>query len=115
MQVIENKGYSADYLNPEKRSIANDVQIFFNDATSTENIAVKYPLGHRRRREEGIPLLVEKFKNNMSSRFSEERLATILEIFSDPQKLEQMPVHEFMNLWTTESNDGSRWTPSKYI
>jgi 2-methylcitrate dehydratase len=115
MQVIENKGYSADYLNPEKRSIANDVQIFFNDATSTENIAVEYPLGHRRRREEGIPLLVEKFKNNMSSRFSEERLATILEIFSDPQKLEQMPVHEFMNLWTTESNDGSRWTPSKYI
>ena len=93
-----------DYLDPKKRSIANSVQVFFADGTSTENIIVEYPLGHRRRRIEGIPLLVEKFKNNMSTRFSEKRITTILEIFSDPQKLEQMPVHEFMNLFVVNSH-----------
>lgn len=103
MQVIENKGYSADYLDPEKRSIANTVQIFFKDGSSTENIIVEYPLGHRRRRDEGIPLLIEKFKHNMSTRFSEERITAILALFSDPQKLDQMPVHEFINLWIADS------------
>ena len=99
IEIIENKQYSADYLDPEKRSIANAVQVFFADGTSTENVIVEYPIGHRRRRSEGIPLLVEKFKNNMSTRFSEERITTILEIFADPQKLEKMPVHEFMSLF----------------
>ena len=104
MQVIENKKYSADYLDPEKRSIANAVQIFFKDGTFTENIAVEYPLGHRRRRDEGIPLLVEKFKNNMLTRFSGEHTAAILEIFSNSQKFEQMPVHEFMGLFVVNSH-----------
>ena len=104
MQIVENKQYSADYLDPEKRSIANAVQVFFTDGASTENIAVEYPLGHRRRREEGIPLLIEKFKNNMSTRFSEERITAILEIFAAPHKLEQMPVHEFMSLFVKDSH-----------
>jgi len=103
MQVIENKKYSADYLDPEKRSIANAVQIFFKDGTSAENLAVEYPLGHRRRRKEGIPLLIEKFKNNMSARFSEERISSILELFSKPQKLDEIPAHEFMNLFVVHS------------
>lgn len=98
MQVIENKQYSADYLDPEKRSIANAVQIFFNDGTSTENIAVEYPIGHRRRRAEGIPLLIEKFKNNLTTRFPTKKVDAILTLFSDPQKLDNIPVHEFMNL-----------------
>ncbi|MBI3165256.1 MAG: bifunctional 2-methylcitrate dehydratase/aconitate hydratase, partial [Chloroflexi bacterium] len=104
MQVVEKKQYSVDYLDPEKRSIANAVQVFFKDGTSTDNVVVEYPLGHRRRREEGIPLLIEKFKNNMSTRFSEERIASILEIFSDLQKIEQMPVHEFMSLFVVNSH-----------
>lgn len=99
MQIVENKQYSVDYLDPEKRSIANAVQVFFKDGTSTENVVVEYPIGHRRRRAEGIPLLVEKFKNNLATRFSEERIAAILELFSDSQKLGETPVHEFMNLW----------------
>jgi 2-methylcitrate dehydratase len=104
MQVVENKGYSADYLDPEKRSIANAVQVFFKDGTSTENIVVEYPVGHRRRRAEGIPLLVEKFKANLATRFSEDRIAAIMDVFSDSQKLDDMPVHEFINLWMIDSN-----------
>jgi 2-methylcitrate dehydratase len=104
MEIVENKQYSADYLDPEKRSIANAVQVFFEDGTSTENVVVEYPLGHRRRRKEGIPRLIEKFKNNLAARFSEKRIAAILELFAKPQKLEQMPVHEFINFFVAEQN-----------
>ena len=102
MQVVENKQYSVDYLDPEKRSIANAVQIFFKDGTSTENVVVEYPIGHRRRRQEGIPLLVEKFMNNLRTRFSEERVTKILTAMSDQKKLEDMSVHEFMDLFVPE-------------
>ncbi|MBI2759630.1 MAG: bifunctional 2-methylcitrate dehydratase/aconitate hydratase [Chloroflexi bacterium] len=102
MQVVENKQYSVDYLDPEKRSIANAVQIFFNDGASTENIAIEYPLGHRRRRAEGIPLLIEKFKINLATRLPEDRIATILNLFSNPQKLADTPAHEFMNLFVVQ-------------
>ena len=102
MQVVENKQYSTDYLNPEKRSITNAVQIFFNDGASTEDIAIEYPLGHRRRRAEGIPLLVEKFKNNLATRLPKNRIAAILNLFSNPQKLEDTPAHEFMNLFVVK-------------
>jgi 2-methylcitrate dehydratase len=104
MEIIENKQYSADYLDPEKRSIANAVQVFFGDGTSTENIVVEYPLGHRRRRAEGLPLLVEKFRNNLATRFSEKQVTSILQLFSNPQQLEQMPVHEFINFLVGEQN-----------
>jgi 2-methylcitrate dehydratase len=104
MEIVENKQYSADYLDPQKRSIANAVQVFFRDGTSTQNIVVEYPLGHRRRRTEGLPLLIEKFRNNLATRFSEEQVASILESFSNPQQLEQMPVHEFINLFVGEQN-----------
>jgi 2-methylcitrate dehydratase len=102
IQVIENKKHSADYLDPEKRSIANAVQIFFKDGTFTENVVVEYPLGHRRRRAEGIPLLIEKFKANLATRFPEDRIAAILNLFSNPQKLEDTPAHEFMNLFVVK-------------
>jgi len=104
MEVVENKQYSIDYHDPEKRSIANAVQVFFKDGTFTENIVVEYPIGHRRRRETGIPLLIEKFKHNLAARFSEEHIATLVELFSDQQKFDQMPVHEFINLFVREQN-----------
>jgi 2-methylcitrate dehydratase len=103
MEVVENKQYSLDYLDPEKRSIPNAVQVFFKDGTSTENIVVEYPIGHRRRRAEGIPLLIEKFRNNLTTRFSAKRVDTILEHCSDGQRLEDLPVHEFMNLFISEA------------
>jgi len=104
MEIVENKQYSADYLDPEKRSIANAVQVFFADGTFTDNIEVEYPAGHRRRRSEGYPLLVGKFRRNLARRFPEERIKTILDVFSDREKLEQMPVHEFVSLFVVNSD-----------
>jgi 2-methylcitrate dehydratase len=104
MQTVENKQYSMDYLDPEKRSIANAVQVFFKDGTCTENIIVEYPIGHRRRRNEGLPLLVEKFMKNLATQFSEERVTKILAAVSDQKKLEAMPVHEFVNLFVKGKN-----------
>lgn len=99
MVVQENRDYSLDYLDPQKRSIANAVQVFFKDGSSSENIVVEYPLGHRRRRTEGIPLLLEKFKRHLNHRFSTVQSERIVELCLDPQRLSQTPVHEFVDLW----------------
>jgi 2-methylcitrate dehydratase len=98
MEVVEEKRYSVDYLDPGKRSIANAVQVFFKDGSCTEKVVVEYPLGHRRRRSEGIPLLIRKFRENMLSRFPARRAESIFEVLSDRQKLECMTVHEFMEM-----------------
>jgi 2-methylcitrate dehydratase len=99
MVCVEDAAYSQDYLDPEKRSIANAVQVFFQDGTITPNIAVEYPIGHRRRRTEAIPLLVEKFRENLSSRFSEKQQDLIIELFQQPERLAQTTVHELVNLF----------------
>ena len=98
MQVEEDPGYSRDYLDAEKRSIANAVQVFFKDGSSTERLAVEYPIGHRRRREEGIPLLIAKFENNLASRFPAAQAKRILNLCLDAQALSATPVNEFMEL-----------------
>jgi 2-methylcitrate dehydratase len=74
------------------------VQVFFQDGTSTEEVSMEYPIGHRRRREEGIPLLVEKFRNAVSNHFSEAQAERIHELFNDPHRLEQMPANELVDL-----------------
>lgn len=102
MQVQEDKQFSKDYLDAEKRSIANSLQVFFNDGSHTDKVIVEYPVGHKRRREEGIPLLIQKFENNLSKTFSQEKIRELKELFLNQQKLEQMPVHEFMELWITK-------------
>jgi len=99
MEVKENKQYSIDYLDAEKRSISNSVQIFFKDGSSTENIVVEYPIGHRRRREVGIPVLEEKFKRNLTLKISGDNYEKIIAVCSDQKELESMPVNEFMDLW----------------
>jgi 2-methylcitrate dehydratase len=99
MQVVEDKRYSTDYLDPEKRSIANSVQVIFHDGTATERIEVEYPIGHQRRRAEGFPLLVEKFQHNLATRFPAEKVAEILDVFSDQKTLESMLVDKFMDQW----------------
>lgn len=101
MVVQENTSFSADYMDPEKRAIGNAVQVFFADGTSTERVAVEYPVGHRRRREEGIPLLVAKFERNLATRFTPSRAAAIQAVFEDAARLDSMPVHEFVDLWVT--------------
>jgi 2-methylcitrate dehydratase len=97
MIVVEDPRYSAEYLDPEKRSIANAVQVFFADGSCTEKLAIDYPLGHRRRRDVGIPLLQSKFRNSLASRFSPQQRAVILNLFSNPTHLDALPVNEFMD------------------
>ena len=98
IHVMEDKGYSHDYHDPDKRSIANAVQVFFTDGSSTDKVEVEYPIGHRRRRDEGIPLLKEKFKNNLLTRFSSSRAEEIDELCNRQEPLEAMPVSSFMGL-----------------
>ncbi|WP_226646298.1 bifunctional 2-methylcitrate dehydratase/aconitate hydratase [Microbulbifer variabilis] len=94
--VVEDGCYSKDYLDPDKRSIANGVQVFFKGGKATENVVVEYPLGHRRRRKEGIPLLLDKFRSNLASRFPSGQTENILALFADQHQLQAMPVHLFM-------------------
>ena len=99
MEVSENKAYSKDYMDPEKRSIGNAVQVFFKDGSKTEKVAVEYPIGHRRRRKEGIPVLVDKFERAIATRFAPRQAEAIEEALGVQETLEAMPVHEFMDLW----------------
>jgi 2-methylcitrate dehydratase len=99
MTTTENKNYSKDYLDPEKRSIANAIQIYFKDGSSTEKIEVEYPVGHRRRRKEGIPLLEAKFKTNLARCFKEQQQRKILDVCLDQDHLEKMAVNQFMDLF----------------
>jgi 2-methylcitrate dehydratase len=99
MVVSEDAGFSRDYLDPEKRSIGNAIQIEFNDGTKTEEVVVEYPVGHRRRRAEGVPLLLEKFSQNLLTRFPRSKADRLFKLCQDQKQLEQMPVHEFMAEW----------------
>jgi 2-methylcitrate dehydratase PrpD len=99
MIVRENAQFSADYLDPEKRAIGNSIQIFFADGSSTERAVVEYPIGHRRRRAEGIPKLLEKFSSNLATQFDPEQCAEIESACRDAARLEAMPVNEFTDLW----------------
>ena len=96
--MTEEPRYSKEYLDPSKRSISNAVQIFFKDGTSTEKVEVEYPIGHRRRRKEGIPELVKKLETNLKTRYPDAKCAEIMASFSDPAKFENMPVDEWMKL-----------------
>ena len=98
MECVEEPAFTADYHDPEKRSIANALRVELNDGTVLEE-AVEYPIGHRRRREEGLPLLVEKFKINLRRRYGEERQWQILEASLDGERLESMPVNEYVDLY----------------
>ena len=101
--VAECPRYSRDYLDPEKRSIANAVQVFFADGGATEKVEIEYPLGHRRRREESIPALRAKFDGAAAGVFSEARREQIAEAFADSERLQRMPFGEFSNLFAAES------------
>ena len=97
MVVREDESFSRDYLKPEKRSIANAVQVFFRDGTRTEKILVEYPLGHRRRRAEGVPLLIQKAKDAFAAHFGSARAAQLVGMFSDRATLAQLRVDDFMD------------------
>ena len=97
MVCVESKAYSRDYHDPKKRSIANQLQVTFKDGTKSRKVPVEYPIGHRRRRAEGIPLLDAKFRANLARRFPVKQRDAILALCRDAGRLEATPVHEFVD------------------
>jgi 2-methylcitrate dehydratase len=95
---VEDPGYTADYHNPEKRSIANAITVEFKDGTTFDEVAVEYPIGHARRRTEGIPLLIEKYKTNLARIYDTDKQKKIIDVCLDYNKLSATPVNEFMDL-----------------
>ena len=99
MVLKEDKRYSKDYLADDKRSIANALQVFFKDGSQTVKVEVEYPVGHRNRRHEGIPLLERKFLNSLEITYSKEHVDRIYSLCLDKEKIEQIPVNEFMDMF----------------
>ncbi len=99
MVVKENPVFTDEYYDLEKRAIGNSIQVFFKDGTSTKKVEVSYPIGHRDRRDEGIPVLKQKFKNSMVGVFDNEQIVAILDVFSDADKMDDMRVCDFMDLF----------------
>ncbi len=102
MVVVENKSYTEDYLDPSKRSIANAVQVHFTDGTVTENVEREYPLGHRFRRDEAIPKIIEKYAANLATHYTEKQRKKIEEVSYDYNKLAKMNVNEFVELFIAQ-------------
>lgn len=94
----EDPQFTRDYHDPDKRSIANGLSVTLNDGTTLDEVLVEYPIGHKRRRDEGMPLLVEKFRTNLARRFAARAQTRILDVALDRQRLETMPVHQFVDL-----------------
>jgi 2-methylcitrate dehydratase len=99
MVCVEDKGFTRDYHDPDKRSIANALRVEFRDGKSLGEFVCEYPIGHKRRRREGMPVLVEKFRRNLARRFPAKQRQAILELCQDAARLERTPVNEFVDLF----------------
>ncbi len=95
---VENPQFTRDYHDPAKRSIANALTVEFNDGKKLKEIEVEYPIGHQRRRKEGMPVLMAKFKTNLARVFAEKQRAAIWDLCTDSKKLDAMPVNEFVDM-----------------
>jgi 2-methylcitrate dehydratase len=102
MIILEDARYSEDYLDPDKRSIANALQVFFKDGSATEKVAIEYPIGHRRRRGEAIPLLIKKFEANMNSRLAAPWSKKIVDLCLDLPALQATPVDQFTDMFAVQ-------------
>ncbi|OOG63390.1 2-methylcitrate dehydratase [Rhodanobacter sp. B04] len=100
MTVVENPQFTRDYFDPGKRYIGNSVQVYFKDGTSTQKISIDYPLGHRKRRAEGIPVLLKKFEAAMQDHLPAHKVKAIVAATQDPSRLDAMPVQQFLALFT---------------
>lgn len=96
---VEDPQFTKDYHDPDKRSIANALTVEFNDGKKLKEVVCEYPIGHKRRRKEGIPLLEAKFRVNLARRFPAKQQQAILEVSLDQKRLEAMPVHEYVDLY----------------
>ena len=98
--VSENPQFTRDYYDPEKRYIGNSVQVFFKDGSHTQKVSIDYPIGHRKRRGEGIPVLLKKFEAAMRGQLPSHRVKAILNTTADPVKLDAMPIQQFLGFFT---------------
>ena len=105
MVVKENESFTTDYYDLEKRAIGNSIQVFFSDGTSTDRVEVQYPIGHRNRRDEGIPVLEEKFKNSLTDVFEPDQCDSILKVFGNNDSLDAMSASDFMAAFIKERAD----------
>ena len=99
MTCIEDPEFTRAYHDQEKRAIANGLTVEFEDGSRLDEVVIEYPIGHRLRREEGLPFLEEKFRANIARRFSQKRQQTIIALCLDQQKLVSSPVNEFVDLF----------------
>jgi 2-methylcitrate dehydratase len=97
MEVRENERFTVDYFDPEKRGIGNAIQVYYKDGSSSERIEVSYPIGHRRRREEGIPVLIRKFQSAISDHYPADQSAQIEQSCAEQKPLESMAVSDFVS------------------
>jgi 2-methylcitrate dehydratase len=103
MQVKENPAFTQDYYAPDKRYIGNAVQVFFKDGTASARVAVDFPIGHRKRRAEGMPVLVKKFESSVAAHFPAKQTEAIKALFANQQSLAAMPVSELVAKLVTAS------------
>src|SRR5258706_6593736 len=99
ISCVEDKRFTRDYHDPKKRSIANALTVELKDGTRLEEVVCEYPIGHKRRRQEGMPMLVEKFKTNLARRFPAQQQRAILDLCMDADRLANTPVNEFVDLF----------------
>jgi 2-methylcitrate dehydratase len=100
MTVRENPAFTKDYFDPDKRYIGNSVQVFFRDGTSTAKVSIDYPIGHRRRRAEGIPVLLAKFADALAGHLPARQVERVLAATGDPDRLDRTPIHRFVDLFS---------------
>jgi 2-methylcitrate dehydratase len=98
MEVRENPQFTKDYFDVDKRYIGNAVQVFFKDGTSTDRVAIDFPIGHRQRRAEGIPVLIRKFEDALAAQLPKRKVREILDLTSDVMAFESTPIHHVMDL-----------------
>jgi 2-methylcitrate dehydratase len=98
IECVEDTAFTRDYHDPAKRSIANALTVEFNDGKRLDEVVVEYPIGHKRRRKEGMPVLVEKFKTNLARVFPAKQAGALLDLCLDASRLDATPVHEFVDM-----------------
>ena len=98
MAVSENPQFTKDYFDPDKRYIGNSVQVFFNDGSSTQKVSIDYPIGHRKRRAEGIPVLMDKFEKALRAHLPQDKVDRLVALAAEPAALDALPVSEFIQL-----------------
>jgi len=100
--VRENLRFTKDYFDPDKRYIGNALQVFFKDGTHTEKVSIDYPIGHRNRRAEGIPVLLAKFADALAGYLPARQVERILGVSADSGRLDGMPIHQFVDLFAVD-------------